>query len=328
MIPVDLPAGPDPASLVPQLATVVDRTELPFPVRRGKVRAIYDLGDRLLFVATDRLTGLDRFLTLIPAKGAVLTGISRWWFERTGSLVPNHYLGCPHPNATLVRKCRMLPVEFVVRAYLTGSTSTAVWTHYQQGARIYCGNRLPEGLRKNDPLPEPILTPTTKSEEHDEPIAPDQIIARSLLTPDEWEQASAAALTLFRAGQATAAERGMILVDTKYEFGVSSDGAVLVADEVHTPDSSRYWIASSYPERHAAGAEPESIDKEFIRLWYRDHCDPYHDPELPEAPSALRLELAARYLRLYQILTGEALPLPKQGEHPQQSLSAVLASLS
>jgi phosphoribosylaminoimidazole-succinocarboxamide synthase len=273
----------------------------------GKVRDTYDLGDgRLLLITTDRQSGFDRMLGAIPYKGQVLNRTSLYWFEQTRHIIANHVLAGPHANAVIGRKCTVLPIEFVVRGYMTGSTDTSVWTQYQKGSRNYCGNPLPEGMKKNEPLPANIVTPTTKETQHDRPITAQEIVAEGWLTAAQWEFASAKALELFAFGQQLAATRGLILVDTKYEFGVDASGEIILIDEVHTPDSSRYWIADSYAERVAAGLEPDMIDKEFFRLWFRERCDPYKDAVLPTAPEELIAELASRYIQLFERITGTA----------------------
>lgn len=228
-----------------------------------------------------------------------------------------------------MRKCEVFPVEFVVRGFMTGSTETSLWTHYSAGEREYCGVSFPDGMAKNARLAVNVITPTTKAETHDEPIAPADIVGRGLMTAADWEAASAAALALFAFGQAEAARRGLLLVDTKYEFGRDpATGAVTLVDEIHTPDSSRYWLAASYAARHAAGAEPESVDKEFLRLWFRAHCDPYGDAELPAAPKELVAELARRYILLYETITGEAFAPPEGAPPPGERIrAAVLAAL-
>ena len=228
-----------------------------------------------------------------------------------------------------MRKCEVFPVEFVVRGFMTGSTETSLWTHYSAGEREYCGVSFPDGMAKNARLAANVITPTTKAETHDEPIAPADIVGRGLMTAADWEAASAAALALFAFGQAEAARRGLLLVDTKYEFGRDpATGAVTLVDEIHTPDSSRYWLAASYAARHAAGAEPESVDKEFLRLWFRAHCDPYADAELPAAPAELVAELARRYILLYETITGEAFAPPAGAPPPGERIrAAVLAAL-
>lgn len=271
----------------------------------GKVRDTYDVGDgRLLLLTTDRQSGFDRLLGAIPFKGQVLNRTSLYWFEQTCGIIGNHVLSSPHANALIARKCKVLPIEFVVRGYMTGSTDTSIWTQYQKGVRNYCGHALPEGMKKNEPLPKNIVTPTTKEKEHDRPITAEEIVAEGWLTQQQWDFCSAKSLELFAFGQKLAAQRGLILVDTKYEFGITSDGEILLIDEIHTPDSSRYWLADSYAERLAAGQEPNMIDKEFFRLWFRDRCDPYKDAELPVPPPELIAELAARYIQLFEKITG------------------------
>ena len=280
----------------------------------GKVRDRYELGDRLALITTDRQSAFDRVLAAIPFKGAVLNLTSAWWFERTRHIVPNHVEAIPDPNVTIARSCQVFPIEFVVRGYITGTTSTSLWTHYQKGDRRYCGHDLPDGLLKNQKLERNLLTPTTKEAEHDRAIAPDEIISEGWMKAADWERCSAIALELFACGQQVAAEHGLILVDTKYEMGRDAAGQITLVDEIHTPDSSRYWLAESYRERMAAGSEPENVDKEFLRLWFREHCDPYNDPVLPAAPAELVTELSRRYVFLYEKITGESFPFPDQDQ--------------
>jgi phosphoribosylaminoimidazole-succinocarboxamide synthase len=281
-------------------------TDLPLAAKYpGKVRDTYEIGDgRLLLITTDRQSGFDRLLGAIPYKGQVLNRTSLYWFEQTSGIIGNHVLSSPHANSLIARKCTVLPIEFVVRGYLTGSTDTSIWTQYQKGARTYCDHALPEGMKKNEVLPSNIVTPTTKETTHDRPITAREIIAEGWLTAEQWEYASTKALKLFTFGQKVSAERGLILADTKYEFGVTEDGEILLIDEIHTPDSSRYWLADSYAERLSAGQEPNMIDKEFFRLWFRERCDPYKDAVLPVPPDELIAELAARYIRLFEGITG------------------------
>ena len=290
------------------------------------MRDVYELGDKVVVVTTDRQSAFDRVLAAIPFKGQVLNQTSAWWFARSASVVPNALLATPHPNVAVMRKCEVFPVEFVVRGYLTGSTDTSLWTHYAAGSREYCGHRLPGGLRKNARLEANLLTPTTKEAKHDRPVSSAEIVALGLMSPGDLEAVSAHALALFALGQREAAQRGMLLVDTKYEFGRDvADGTIRLVDEVHTPDSSRYWVAGSYEARHAAGQEPENIDKEFLRLWFRSRCDPYKDEVLPEAPDELVAELARRYVRLYETITGsEFVPQPpgEGGEDIKKALKA------
>ena len=273
----------------------------------GKVRDTYEMSDgRLLLVTTDRQSGFDRLLGAIPFKGQVLNRTSLYLFEQTRNIIGNHAIASPHANALIARKCAVLPIEFVVRGYMTGSTDTSIWTQYQKGVRNYCGHALPEGMKKNEQLAKNIVTPTTKETTHDRPVTAEEIVAEGWLTAEQWEFTSAKSLELFAFGQKIAAERGLILVDTKYEFGVADDGEILLIDEIHTPDSSRYWLADSYAQRLAAGQEPNMIDKEFFRLWFRERCDPYKDAVLPTPPDDLIAELAARYIQLFEKITGTA----------------------
>jgi phosphoribosylaminoimidazole-succinocarboxamide synthase len=294
--------------LLDAIPNCLTATDLPLKAKyAGKVRDTYETGDgRLLLVTTDRQSGFDRLLGAIPFKGQVLNRTSLYWFEQTRGIVGNHVIASPHANALIARKCTVLPIEFVVRGYMTGSTDTSIWTQYQKGVRNYCGHALPEGMKKNEPLPKNIITPTTKETTHDRPVTPKEIVAEGWLTAEQWEFTSAKTLELFVFGQKIAASRGLILVDTKYEFGVADNGEILLIDEIHTPDSSRYWLADSYAERLAAGQEPNMIDKEFFRLWFRERCDPYKDAVLPTPPDDLIAELAARYIQLFEKITGTA----------------------
>ncbi len=291
--------------LLEAIPNCVAATDLPLAGKYpGKVRDTYDLGDgRLLLVTTDRQSGFDRMLGVIPFKGQVLNRTSLYWFDQTRHIIANHVLFSPHANALVARKCDVLPIEFVVRGYMTGSTDTSIWTQYQKGVRNYCGHTLPEGMKKNQPLPQSIVTPTTKEKAHDRPIGGEEIVAEGWMTAQQWGIASQKALELFAFGQRLAAQRGLILADTKYEFGVAPNGEALLIDEIHTPDSSRYWLAESYAERLAAGQEPQMIDKEFFRLWFRERCDPYKDDVLPAPPDDLIGELASRYIQLFEKIT-------------------------
>lgn len=279
---------------------------------QGKVRDTYDLGDKLMLVTTDRQSAFDRVLASVPFKGQVLNLTSAWWFENTEHIIANHVITIPDPNVTIAKKCTVFPVEFVVRAYVTGTTSTSLWTQYNNGVRNYCGNPLPEGLRKNQRLEQAMLTPTTKDEKHDKPVSADEILELGLMTAEDWKIASEAAMRLFQFGVETAAKHGLILVDTKYEFGKDELGNILLIDEIHTPDSSRYWLADSYEQRFVNHQEPENIDKEFLRLWFADHCDPYKDEVLPKAPDELIVTLSSRYIQLYEMITGKRFYFPKE----------------
>lgn len=294
---------------------------------QGKVRDLYHSDDFLVLVSTDRQSAFDRVLAAVPFKGQVLNETSAWWFRNTRHITQNAFLDAPDPNVTIARKCEVFPVEFVVRGFITGSTSTSLWTVYNQGIRNYCGNALPEGLIKNDRLQRNMLTPTTKAVDHDEPVTPEQIVERGLMTAEDYEEVADRALRLFSFGQEAALERGLLLVDTKYEFGRSDTGEIVVLDEVHTPDSSRFWLAGSYEERHRAGLEPENIDKEFLRLWFRDNCDPYNDAVLPAAPRELIIELSWRYIALYETITGCSFQVPSLQEPIQDRIARNLAGI-
>lgn len=292
-------------------------TEIDLPLedrREGKVRVSYRIGDsadgtpRRLFVTTDRVSAFDRVITGIPHKGQVLNQLAAWWFDKTSAIVPNQLLGVPDPNVTIARDATPLPVEVVVRGAITGVTSTSLWKQYADGARTIYGYHFPDGLRKNTLLPEAIVTPTTKppggSDAHDEPLTWAEVVDRGLVETRRWEAITEAALAIFRLGQETAAAAGLILADTKYEFGLAADGTVMLIDEVHTPDSSRYWVAESYEARLAAGEEPESLDKEPFRIaltaaGYRGEGDP---PVL--APETVA-ETTARYVDAYERITGQ-----------------------
>jgi len=295
-----------------ELNNTLTSTNLPSGSKKtGKVRDQYDVGDKIALITTDRQSAFDRVLASIPFKGQVLNLTSAWWFEKTKHIIPNQVLKIPDPNVTLAKKCTVFPIEFVVRGYITGSTSTSLWTVYNKGDREYCGNILPEGLKKNQKLRSNMLTPTTKEEHHDRPIAPPEIVSEEWMTQEDWDYCSQKALDLFAFGQDKAAENGMILVDTKYEMGKDPDGNIVLIDEIHTPDSSRYWISKTYDERFSSGKEPQNIDKEFLRLWFVDNCDPYNDENLPDAPEDLVVELSSRYIFLYETITGDNFPFPE-----------------
>ncbi len=274
------------------------------PKTTGKVRDIYDLGDRLVLITTDRHSSFDRIIAHVPWKGQVLNQVSASWFDSTKDIVPNHVLAIPDPNVTVARKCTLVPVEAVVRGYLTGVTDTAIWTRYAKGERQFGGVVLPDGMRKNQSLPQPLFDPTTKEAAHDRTLTPEQMIAEGFVSPALFDRIKRTALALFARGRELAARNGLVLVDTKYEFGTDGGGALMLIDEIHTPDSSRYWQRDSYQARFAAGEEPQYFDKEFLRLWFKEHSDPYRDAALPEAPAELVQELSRRYIRMYQQITG------------------------
>lgn len=275
----------------------------------GKVRDCYidrERGERII-VVTDRLSAFDAVVGLIPSKGQVLNQLARFWFERTGHIAPNHMLRVPDPNVMIARECAPLPVELVMRAYLTGVTSTSIWKAYERGERVFCGHALPDGMRKNEPLAAAILTPSTKAAkgDHDVSVSRDELLAMGRIDPELFDRAAAIAAALFAEGQRFAAARGLILADTKYEMGVSPDGAITVIDEIHTPDSSRYWYADDYEARLARGEEPRSLDKEYVRRWLAGEAKWSGDGPPPVMPDEVRLEAARRYIASYELVTGE-----------------------
>lgn len=280
-------------------------------VYAGKVRDNLTLPDgRRVLVTTDRISAFDRVLGTIPLKGQVLSRLAAFWFDRTRDVAPNHMLSAPDANVIVGVECAPLPVEVVVRAYLTGVTSTSVWTAYARGERTFCGHALPDGLRKNDPLPAPIVTPSTKAPKggHDVSVSAGELVASGAISREDMDTVSRLALALFAAGAAHCARKGLILVDTKYEFGrlpASKGGGIVVIDEIHTPDSSRFWFADSYAARHAAGEEPESFDKEYVRRWLAAQGFTGDGP-IPAIPDEVRIEAARRYIEAFERITGEA----------------------
>lgn len=300
---------------------------------RGKVRDSLVLADgRRVLITTDRISAFDVVLGTIPCKGQVLNQLSAYWFTACEGVVPTHFLAAPDPNIMVVRGCRPLPVEMVMRAYLTGVTSTSIWRAYEAGARVFCGHRLPEGMKKNEPLPLPLLTPSTKAEAgggHDESLSADELLRRGLLDEETLSQATALCERLFALGQERARARGLILADTKYELGWAEEAGgrrLLFIDEVHTPDSSRYWYADDYDRRLSQGQEPRSLDKEYVRrylaeLGYRGEGPP------PALPAEVRVEAARRYIAAYELLTGArfvpdlAPPLPRMRDNLEAFLS-------
>jgi phosphoribosylaminoimidazole-succinocarboxamide synthase len=292
--------------------------ELPLPDRRvGKVRVSYSLpGDRRLFVTTDRLSAFDKIVAAVPYKGQVLNQLAWWWFGSTGHIVANHAIAQPDPNALVAVAAQPLPVEVIVRGHITGVTSTSLWKMYADGARVIYGHRFPDGLAKNTELHAPVITPTTKAEHgaHDEPLTCAEVMSRGLVAPALWDEVQAVALALFEHGRKVAAAADLILADTKYELGLGPDGRLLLIDEVHTPDSSRFWEASSYEARLAAGQEPESLDKEVVRRALNDTGYRGDGPP-PELPPEVWSATSTRYVTAYERLTGESL---RRGAYPIQ----------
>jgi len=285
-----------------QLGQTLLETRLPLPGRyQGKVRDTYDLGDRMLIVATDRLSAFDVNLTSLPFKGQILNQIASFWFDATRDVAPNHILSQPDPSAVLVKKCKALPVEVIVRGYITGS----LWRDYQKGTAGAYGIEFPAGLKKDQAFDSPILTPSTKAAvgEHDEPISSADVVKRGLVPADLWKEIEKRAMALFTRGQEIARKQGLILVDTKYEFGLHGD-ELLVIDEIHTPDSSRYWEASEYEQRFAAGQDQRMLDKENLRQWLIQERGYMGQGPAPEIPAEARVDLARKSAMTFARLTG------------------------
>jgi phosphoribosylaminoimidazole-succinocarboxamide synthase len=289
------------------LGKTLDHTDFPSLGKKyeGKVRDNYSRGDKRFIVVTDRISAFDHVLGTIPFKGQVLNALATYWFDRTKDVVPNHVIATPDPNVLECVECEPLLVEMVMRSYLTGTTSTSIWTHYEKGSRNFCGHALPDGMKKNQRLPKAILTPATKAPkgEHDISGSREDILATGNVTADDFDAAAALAEKLFAAGQKICADRGLILVDTKYEFGKTKDGRIIVIDEIHTPDSSRFWMKDTYEARFASGQDPEPLDKDFVRrhyvgIGYRGDGPP------PPLPDDVRVGAAQRYIEAFERITG------------------------
>lgn len=288
-----------------ELDNTLDQAVFPagVPAQRGKVRDWLCKGDQRIIVTTDRISAFDRVLGTIPFKGQVLNQLAAFWFDETRHLVPNHIVSVPDPNIVVAKECQQLSLEFVVRGYITGVTKTSAWTNYANGVRLFCGNPLPEGLRKDQKLERPILTPTTKHEEHDRNVSREEAIQEGLIDARTFDAAADICFRLYEFGTRLAASRGLILVDTKYELGLL-DGRLVVSDEVNTPDSSRYWYADTYAERFAAGEQQRQIDKEYVRQWLaKAGFSGTGTP--PVLPDDVRVEAAKRYIQAYELITGK-----------------------
>ena len=284
--------------------------------QRGKVRDSYDLPDgRRVMIATDRQSAFDIVLAAVPFKGQVLNETALYWFEETRDICPNHVIDHPDPNVAVAKRLDMLPVEMVVRDYLTGSTETSIWPMYERGKRLMYGHEFPDGLVKNQKLSGTILTPTTKADVggHDAPITAAEIVEQNLLSQNVWDELAEKSLALFARGREIAASNGLILVDTKYEFGLDMNGQITIADEIHTPDSSRYWMADSYVAKMDAGENPENLDKEFLRLWISERCDPYKD-DIPEIPAETLMAFSGKYVKLFEQVTGRNFEKPPSAQ--------------
>lgn len=276
----------------------------------GKVRDNYtkniDGRDVRIIISSDRLSAFDRIITTIPFKGQVLTQMAKFWFEQTKDIMDNHVIEYPDPNVVVGIECKALPMEMIVRGYLTGVTTTSAWYNYEKGVRNFCGNVLPEGMKKDQKFPQPILTPSTKAEHgaHDESVSGEEIVRRGLVTQEEYDAVADASLKLYQRGVEIAAKQGIILVDTKYEFGRTPDGRIVLIDEIHTPDSSRFWFADEYQSRFETGEEQKKIDKEYLRKWLADKGF-LGEGDVPEIPEEIKIETARRYIEAFELITGQ-----------------------
>ncbi|MCF7860791.1 phosphoribosylaminoimidazolesuccinocarboxamide synthase [Candidatus Woesearchaeota archaeon] len=292
-----------------QLDNVLDKTDLNLgpdaKKYEGKVRDNYTIGDKRVIITTDRISAFDRVLGTIPFKGEILTRIARFWFDNTKDIIQNHIIEYPDPNAMVVHECKPLPVEMIIRGYITGVTTTSAWYNYSEGKRLFCGNQLPEGLKKDQEFDKPIITPTTKAEHgaHDENLSGEEIISQGLVDAELYKQMEEITFKLFERGTELAAKNGLILVDTKYEFGLYN-GKLMLMDEIHTPDSSRFWVASEYEERFATGAKQKNLDKEYIREWMAEKGF-RGDGEMPPLTDEVRVELATKYMEVFETITGD-----------------------
>ncbi len=291
-----------------QLNFTMEKTDLKIGKKyEGKVRDNYILDDKRLIVTTDRLSAFDVVLTTLPFKGQVLNQMSAFWFNKSKSIVPNHVIEIPDPNVTVAKECSSIPVEFIVRGYMTGVTKTSMWHNYSNGIRNFCGHKLPDGLRKDQKLDMPIVTPTTKAGigMHDESVSRDDVIKRNILDGEDFDAISEISLKLFELGTRIAAKNGIILVDTKYEFGRDEDGEIMLIDEIHTPDSSRFWFKDTYSELFKKGEEQRKIDKEYVRKWLADQGFTGNGTP-PIIIDDVRIEAARRYIEAYELVTGES----------------------
>ncbi|HVY47308.1 MAG TPA: phosphoribosylaminoimidazolesuccinocarboxamide synthase [Minicystis sp.] len=309
----------DRETLAAALTTALEGTDFKGLGERyvGKVRDNYTTTDgRRILVVTDRISAFDRVIGTLPFKGQILNRMAAHWFEATKDVAPNHVLSVPDPQVLEAKECAPLPVEMVMRAYVTGVTSTSIWTHYQRGERVFCGHRLPDGLKKNEKLPEPILTPSTKAEkgDHDVSASRAEILAMGRISARDFDEAAEMSRALFAFGQKRAAERGLILVDTKYEFGKDKRGKIVVIDEIHTPDSSRFWFADSYGARFDEGKDPESFDKEYVRRWLAG-VGFKGDGPIPQIPDEVRVEASVRYIEAFERVTGQAFVPDREDPH-------------
>ena len=290
-----------------QLNNTLEKTDLKIGKKyEGKVRDNYILDGKRLIITTDRISAFDRVLCTIPFKGQVLNQTSAFWFEKTRNIIKNHIIEVPDPNVMVVNECKLIPVEMVIRGYITGVTKTSAWYNYEKGVRNFCGNVLPEGMKKNQKFDKPIITPSTKAEkgDHDESISGEEIIKRGLVDEKLYRQMEEVALALFNFGNELVAKNNLILVDTKYEFGLDKNDNLTLIDEIHTPDSSRFWVKDTYEKLFSEGEEPEKLDKEYVRQFLADKGF-LGEGEIPEIPDEVKIEAAKRYIKAYEMITGQ-----------------------
>jgi len=287
---------------------VVSKTNLPYPKFQGKTRDVYDLGDNtLLIINTDRISAFDSNISNIPFKGKIINQISSWWFEKTKNIIPNHMISISSLNEMRVKKCKVFPIEIVVRGFITGNTKTSLWNLYQSGVRNILGKKLPNKLIKNGKLPFPIITPTTKSHISDKPLLNiKDIIKNNFPSEEQWNFISKKSIELFLFGQKIARKSHLLLVDTKYEFGIDNQNNIILVDECHTPDSSRYWKFKDYQKHFQKGKEIKNFDKEFLRKWYIKQINPYQEKKILDIPEEIKIEISYRYIQLFEKLTGKS----------------------
>ncbi|OGE28070.1 phosphoribosylaminoimidazolesuccinocarboxamide synthase [Candidatus Daviesbacteria bacterium RIFCSPHIGHO2_01_FULL_40_11] len=286
---------------------------------QGKVRDSYKVRDKRIIITTDRQSAFDRVLGFIPFKGQVLTKLSEFWFKKTADIIQNHLLSVPDPNVMVVKNCRVIPIEMVVRGYITGVTDTSIWGSYEKGERVIYGIKFPEGLRKNEKLPEPVITPTTKAAAgHDERLTEEDILKRRIVSPSIWKQMKKAVLALYKRGQKICDKTGIILADTKYEFGLDEKGKLILVDEIHTPDSSRYWINKTYQERLKKGLEPDSFDKEVLRIWFKERGFSGKG-KIPKMSPEFISKIGSLYMGIYEKITGKKF-VPDLSENVNQRI--------
>ncbi len=294
--------------LFAQIPFCLEKTDFPQLGEKyqGKVRDNYSKDGKRIIIVTDKLSAFDRIITLIPFKGQVLNQMARFWFEKTKDIVGNHVIEFPDPNVVVAKECKALPVEMVIRGYLTGVTTTSVWHHYQKGERNFCGNKLEDNMKKDQKFPEPILTPSTKAElgGHDESVSKEEILKREVITEEQFDYMADVSMKLYKRGVEIAAKQGIILVDTKYEFGIDENGEIVLIDEIHTPDSSRFWFADEYEKKFETGENQKKIDKEYLRQWLADKGF-IGEGEVPNIPDEIKAETARRYIESYELITGE-----------------------